>query len=343
MTDSENTYDNPSTPKHPAMERFAKAMCGMESPPQEKRSNAELDPLVDDYQTIVANMESIVHDLPTEIQVNMTGAQPDRTKLMRLLHSRDGICSEAGEYADQYKRHVYYKQPLNETNLIEELGDLLWYIALACNVLGITMRQVMVANAQKLRKRYPQKFTVENAVNRDTVAEIQELTKGLESGMDRIDAQTEYVDDKKPSRIGGFGGVQGEIIYLACPRYHQTASVMNARFAAANRATAILMKSGKLIFSPISHGHYIAFANGWSFSEWEKFDKAMLSRCSELYVLRIGGWQESRGVTEEIKFAMERSIPITYLSPSTFNLTLDYPYLIPAADTDETAALANRL
>ena len=136
-----------------------------------KVPNHLMDPETVDYQFAIQNMESVVIGLPGQ-----EGEQPPQViRLLRLLHAKDGICTEAGEFADQFKRHVYYHQPLNETNLIEELGDIMWYVALACNVLGVTIGAVQIANIRKLQKRYPEKFTVECATNRNVTAEIDAL------------------------------------------------------------------------------------------------------------------------------------------------------------------------
>ena len=53
----------------------------------------------------------------------------------RLTHAAFGLSSEIGEFNDALKKWLYYGQELDETNLAEELGDLLWYVALACNAL----------------------------------------------------------------------------------------------------------------------------------------------------------------------------------------------------------------
>lgn len=75
-----------------------------------------------------------------------------------LLHAALGLTGEAGEFADCIKKHWAYAQPLNEVNAVEELGDLLWYIALACSALNVSMDEVAAANIAKLRKRYPSKY-----------------------------------------------------------------------------------------------------------------------------------------------------------------------------------------
>lgn len=83
-----------------------------------------------------------------------------------LLHAALGVSGEAGEFADCIKKHWAYGQTLDSQNAIEELGDLLWYVALACNALGVDMGQVAAMNIDKLRKRYPEKYADELAALR---------------------------------------------------------------------------------------------------------------------------------------------------------------------------------
>ena len=91
-----------------------------------------------------------------------------------LLHAALGLTGEAGEFADCIKKHWAYNKPLDSQNAIEELGDLLWYIALACNALGVSMDEVAAINLEKLRKRYPKQYQDELAVFRaDKQSEIE--------------------------------------------------------------------------------------------------------------------------------------------------------------------------
>ena len=83
-----------------------------------------------------------------------------------LLHATLGISGEAGELLDAVKKTFIYNKPLDRENAIEELGDLLWYIALACRTLDISMEDVMKINIDKLSKRYPDKYTDANAIAR---------------------------------------------------------------------------------------------------------------------------------------------------------------------------------
>ena len=80
-----------------------------------------------------------------------------------ILHAHMGISSETGEIGDCIKKHFIYGQPLDTGNLVEECGDLLWYISLMLSACGSTMEQTMQENISKLKLRYPEKFTEEHA------------------------------------------------------------------------------------------------------------------------------------------------------------------------------------
>lgn len=90
---------------------------------------------------------------------------------LRLLHAIMDISSEGGELTDALKAHLFYGKPLDEVNLKEELGDILWFTAVALDVLGLTFEEVMEANISKLKARYPLKFQESLAINRDLDAE----------------------------------------------------------------------------------------------------------------------------------------------------------------------------
>jgi len=70
------------------------------------------------------------------------------------LHAALGVCGEAGELADGIKKHVIYGKPLDRENVIEELGDLRFYIQAVMNLYQISEQTVLQYNARKLSKRY---------------------------------------------------------------------------------------------------------------------------------------------------------------------------------------------
>lgn len=92
---------------------------------------------------------------------------PGREPRERLLNAALGLCGEAGEFADSLKKHAYHGHALDTPELRKELGDVLWYVALACDALGLSMGEVMEANIAKLRRRYPDGFSSARSISRD--------------------------------------------------------------------------------------------------------------------------------------------------------------------------------
>lgn len=95
--------------------------------------------------------------------------------LSRIMHGMIGICTEAGELQDMIKKHLIYGKPFDPVNVMEECGDVLWYIGLCLDAVGYTLPEAMERNIEKLRKRFPDKFTNEHALTRDLDAERKAL------------------------------------------------------------------------------------------------------------------------------------------------------------------------
>lgn len=100
-------------------------------------------------------------------QLAMRTEAPDRTQRERLLNAALGLGGEAGEVADTLKKWAFHAHPLDEAGLRKELGDVLWYVALACDALGLQLGDVMAENVEKLRRRYPEGFSSERSLNRE--------------------------------------------------------------------------------------------------------------------------------------------------------------------------------
>ena len=88
---------------------------------------------------------------------------PDPEELHMLL----GLQTEVGELADAYKRQVGYNQELDEQNVKEELGDILFYLQGLCNLKGWNLEGIMCENVEKLTKRYPKGYTDKAAMERE--------------------------------------------------------------------------------------------------------------------------------------------------------------------------------
>lgn len=108
-----------------------------------------------------------------------------------------------------------------------------------------------------------------------------------------------------------------DLIYLATPYSHADARVVEYRFIVACRVAGRLMGEGHLVFSPIAHTHPIAMEAklplGWDF--WARYDQALLDRATEVWVLRMDGWDESRGIQAEVRYAQETDKPVRFIDP----------------------------
>lgn len=91
-----------------------------------------------------------------------------------VVHAIIGKATEAGELLEALKLGMD-GQALDRTNLMEELGDGQWYDAILANALGFTFEEVQQININKLRARFPDKFTEYDAQNRNLGAERKVL------------------------------------------------------------------------------------------------------------------------------------------------------------------------
>ena len=76
---------------------------------------------------------------------------------LKLEVSVVGLAEEAGEFAGLYKRVIrdnngYVGADLREKMALE-LGDILWYLLLACDATGYEIEDVMKMNVEKLKLR----------------------------------------------------------------------------------------------------------------------------------------------------------------------------------------------
>lgn len=78
-----------------------------------------------------------------------------------------GIAGEAGEVADHVKKYIGHGHPLDKEKIAKELGDVLWYLAMMSDQLGLDLSDVAEMNIKKLKKRYGEKFSIEASLNRE--------------------------------------------------------------------------------------------------------------------------------------------------------------------------------
>lgn len=93
----------------------------------------------------------------------------------RLEHGVDGLVTEAAEMMDAIKKAKFYGKQLDRVNVMEEMGDCMWYMAVLCDELGVTFEELWERNIAKLRVRYPEGFSERKSEARDLEAERRVL------------------------------------------------------------------------------------------------------------------------------------------------------------------------
>ena len=93
-------------------------------------------------------------------------ANPRLSEIERIRNGCYGLCGEAGECIDVLKKHEFQGHELNTEKLLDELGDVLWYIAQTAVGIGTTLEEVAQHNIAKLRARYPEGFSTNKSINR---------------------------------------------------------------------------------------------------------------------------------------------------------------------------------
>lgn len=87
--------------------------------------------------------------------------------IAKLKNGIMGLCGESGECIDLLKKLLFQGHELNRTKMIEELGDVMWYVVETCVGLDIDLEQLFDLNIAKLERRYPNGFEASRSVNRD--------------------------------------------------------------------------------------------------------------------------------------------------------------------------------
>lgn len=114
-----------------------------------------------------------------------------------FMHAIVGMGDEMGELMEILKRALYYGDKIDNAHLIEEYGDVLFYVMLDCMRIAedwnldseMVFETVLVRNISKLKERYPEGFSEAKATEsgRDREAEWEAMGK---SSPQRDDSKT---------------------------------------------------------------------------------------------------------------------------------------------------------
>ncbi len=106
--------------------------------------------------------------------------------------------------------------------------------------------------------------------------------------------------------------------YLASPYSHPNPEIRLQRYIEACKAAGYLMRrDGTAVFSPIAHSHAIEqfFDHIEPGPFWMLQDIPVLRHASNLTILKLDGWEKSKGIGQEMEIARVVGMPIDYLEP----------------------------
>ena len=96
----------------------------------------------------------------------MTTLNPALSEKDVLINGVMGLCGESGEAIDIVKKWLAQGHELDKEKLAKELGDICWYLAETATALGYDLEDIMAANIDKLRNRYPDGFDADRSIHR---------------------------------------------------------------------------------------------------------------------------------------------------------------------------------
>lgn len=106
------------------------------------------------------------------------------------------------------------------------------------------------------------------------------------------------------------------MIYLASPYSHPDPKVKQQRFEQVCKVAAQLMRQDRVVFCPIAHTHpmdkYVPQGEN-THGFWLRQDFEFLQLCSDLYIVTLDGWKESKGVQAEMALAKMLHLPISFI------------------------------
>ena len=121
--------------------------------------------LVAHFTTLIESMDLLkkaIQEISNEDREKELDVNP------RMFHAIVGIATEATELVEALE---IGGDDMDYVNISEEMGDIGWYQSIAFDEMGMTLENSYGAVVAKLKKRYSEKFTSEEAINRDTDAE----------------------------------------------------------------------------------------------------------------------------------------------------------------------------
>ena len=98
------------------------------------------------------------------------------------------------------------------------------------------------------------------------------------------------------------------MVYLATPYTHRSAHVMRQRIEESSDFEAYLLRNGLVVYNPIRTSESISHLLPHDF-DWYRYDLKVLGTCDVMVILKLNGWDSSKGVAMELEYANRHGIP----------------------------------
>lgn len=100
---------------------------------------------------------------PDEYQKLALRTASEKSLADPVLNGVMGLGGESGECLDVVKKERFHDHELDVPQLVKELGDVAWYLALTSYGIGYNLSDILKANIEKLKERYPEGFSVDRS------------------------------------------------------------------------------------------------------------------------------------------------------------------------------------
>lgn len=111
-----------------------------------------------DYKNLEAAWQRYTLDI-MKAETDVNELDTISSEKMRLLYGIMGLSTEANELLNQMKNNIFDAKPLSKKKIREELGDVIYYMAILCNAMELQLHDILYTNKKKLLDKYPHKFT----------------------------------------------------------------------------------------------------------------------------------------------------------------------------------------
>ena len=116
--------------------------------------------LLEEYTDFVDKVTSEASKSSDKMRERINYLNSKDIEMSRLLTAGIGLSGEVGEFNEIIKKIMFQEKAFDvaaHEHMRRELGDIMWYVALACLALKVDLADIINGNKEKLSKRFPQK------------------------------------------------------------------------------------------------------------------------------------------------------------------------------------------